>query len=115
MLTSKYVIGEPGQGNMVPGKVELVRFVEEHFVFRTYGGGAKQCGWWWVLNPPRGKKETYFDHFAICPEWNDADNIVRCRVPENYVAVVGIGQTVSVIFCIELSLAIFCFKKICIS
>lgn len=95
MLTSKYVIGEPGQGNMIPGEVELVRFVKEHFVFRTYGGGAKQCGYWWVLNPPKGSKETYFDHFAICPEWNDADNIVRCRVPVNYTAVVGIGQTVS--------------------
>jgi len=76
--------------------VELVRFVEPHFVFRTYGGfhKASQCGYWWTMAPPAGAKDTYFDHFAICPEWNDASDIIRCRVPVGYVAAVGVGQTV---------------------
>lgn len=95
-LTSPWVIGDPGKGNLVPGQVELVRFVEPHSVFRTYGGvhKASQCGYWWTMDPPTGSRETYFDHFAICPEWNDASDIIRCRVPVGYVAAVGVGQTV---------------------
>jgi len=46
------------------------------------------------MAPPAGAKDTYFDHFAICPEWNDASDIIRCRVPVGYVAAVGVGQTV---------------------
>jgi hypothetical protein len=96
LLTSKLVIGDPGKGNMIKEKVELVRFDKPHFVFRTYGGEGKssQCGYWWTLNPPKGNRSTFFDHFAICPEWNDATYIVRCRVPEGYISVVGIGQDV---------------------
>lgn len=95
-LTSSYVIGGKGEGNLIPGEVEIVRFVEPHFVFRTYGGEnkANQCGYWWVLDPPTGNKISYFDHFAICPEFNDATDIVRCRVPEGYIAVVGVGQSI---------------------
>ena len=95
-LTSRWVVGGPGKGNLVPGQVELVRFVEPHFVFRTYGGyhKASQCGYWWVMDPPKGAKDTYFDHFAICPEWNDATDIIRCRIPVGYVAAVGVGQSV---------------------
>ncbi len=40
-LTSKYVVGDPGKGNLVPDKVELVRFNEPHLAFRTYGGENK--------------------------------------------------------------------------
>mmetsp|Transcript_32168 Transcript_32168/g.68078 ORF Transcript_32168/g.68078 Transcript_32168/m.68078 type:complete len:268 (+) Transcript_32168:160-963(+) len=96
MLTSRYVIGDPGKGNMIPDQVALVKFVEPHFVFRTYGGEnkARQCGYWWVMNPPAGDKDVYFDHFAICPEWNDASYIIRCRVPVGYIAAVGAGQSV---------------------
>lgn len=95
-LTSRWVIGNPGGGNLVPGQVEIVEFVEPHFVFRTYGGDhkASQCGYWWTMTPPSGAKDTYFDHFAICPEWNDASDIIRCRVPVGYIAAVGVGQTV---------------------
>jgi len=95
-LTSRWVVGGPGKGNLVPGQVELVRFIEPHFVFRTYGGyhKASQCGYWWVMDPPKGAKDTYFDHFAICPEWNDATDIIRCRIPVGYVAAVGVGQSV---------------------
>jgi hypothetical protein len=95
-LTSPWVVGAPGKGNLVPGEVALVRFVEPHFVFRTYGGyhKASQCGYWWVMDPPKGAKNTYFDHFAICPEWNDATDIIRCRIPVGYVAAVGVGQSV---------------------
>lgn len=95
-VTSSWVIGEPGRGNLIPDKVDLVRFNEPHFVFRTYGGEnkAKQCGYWWVMDPPSGPKDSYFDHFAICKEWNDATDIIRCRVPEGYIAVVGEGQSV---------------------
>ena len=93
----KRVIGDPGKGKLIPDEVALVRFTKPHFVFRTYGGEGKanQCGYWWTLNPPQDDKDTYFDHFAICPEWNDASDIIRCRVPVGYVAVVGVGQTVS--------------------
>jgi len=95
-LTSSWVVGDPGNGNIVPGKVEIVEFVEPHFVFRTYGGDhkASQCGYWWTMDPPAGARDTYLEHFAICPEWNDASQIIRCRVPVGYVAAVGVGQTV---------------------
>jgi hypothetical protein len=113
-LTSRWVVGAPGKGNLVPGQVELVRFVEPHFVFRTYGGyqKASQCGYWWVMDPPKGAKDTYFDHFAICPEWNDATDIIRCRVPVGYVAAVGVGQSVRArwIWTVERSL---CLRLCC--
>jgi hypothetical protein len=95
-LTSSWVIGEEGKGNLIPDKVEIVEFVKDHYVFRAYGGEGKanQCGYWWVLNPPTGDTVTYFDHFAICNAWNDATDIIRCRVPQGYKSAVGIGQSV---------------------
>jgi hypothetical protein len=95
-LTSSWVIGTEGKGNLIPDKVEIVEFVKDHYVFRAYGGEgkAKQCGYWWVLNSPTGDTEKYFDHFAICDAWNDATSIIRCRVPQGYKTAVGIGQSV---------------------
>lgn len=99
-VNSSYIIGEPGEGNIVKGEAKVVRFNEPTFVFRTYGGEGKaqQCGYWWVLNPPSGSKDTYFEHFAICPEFNDATYIVRCLVPTNFTAIVGEGQSID---CVE--------------
>lgn len=94
-LTSKYTIAEPTKGNMIPGRVEIVRFTEPHFVFRYYGGSSSQCGYWWVLDPPTGTEASYSEHFAICPEYGPKSDIVRCRIPAGYVTVVGEGQSVS--------------------
>ena len=88
-VTNSRVIGEPGGGNIIPDMIDI--FNEPH---RTYGGKANQCGRWWVLDPPSGPKDSYFHHFAICKEWNDATDIIRCRVPKGYIAVVGEGQSV---------------------
>ena len=116
-LTSKYVIGDPGKGNLIPDKVALVKFVEPHFVYRTYGGDhkASQCGYWWVMDPPTEDKDSYFDHFAICPEWNDASDIIRCRVPVGYIAAVGEGQTVSNLFIIWILFVFYVVYCYCVA
>merc|ERR1719343_274766 len=92
-VTSKWIIGSEGKGNIIPGEAQVVKFNEPGFVYRTYGGNAKQCGRWWFLNPPTDEREAYAKHFGICPSFNDIDYIVRCRIDAGFTAIVGPGQT----------------------
>lgn len=89
----KYLLKEPGQGGFKGA--EIVKFTEERSVYRIYGGEnkAQQCGYWWNLEPPVGNVSTYFQEFAVCPEWNDATDMIKCTVPVGYAAVVGSGQS----------------------
>ena len=87
-----FVLRAPGEGNLKAA--EIVSFTAEHHVYRVYGGSARQCGRWWILDPPSNDTASHFEEFAVCPEWNDASNIVRCTVPVGFNAIVGIGQTV---------------------
>jgi hypothetical protein len=97
-----YILGQPGGGNL--REYEIITFKEEHDVYRVYGGEdkAKMCGRWWTLSPPGNIYPTFplltadeylNDIFGVCPEWNDATQIIRCNVPAGYNAIVGLGQT----------------------
>jgi hypothetical protein len=97
-----YILGEPGEGRL--REFEIITFKEEHDVYRVYGGEGKagMCGNWWTLSPPGNIYPTFplitadeylRDIFAVCPEWNDATQIIRCNVPAGFNAIVGIGQT----------------------
>lgn len=97
-----YILAPPGKGNL--REFEIITFKEEHDVYRVYGGDDKagMCGRWWTLSPPGNIYPTFplltadeylTDIFAVCPEWNDATQIIRCNVPAGYNAIVGIGQT----------------------
>lgn len=99
---NRFVLGDPGQGGLV--NFEIVTFTEEHDVYRVYGGDGKasMCGFWWTLSPPGNiypanpllSADDYLSElFAVCPEWNDATEIIRCNIPVGYNAIVGIGQT----------------------
>jgi len=92
-VTSKYIIGAKGKGNIIPGEAQVVKFNKPGFVYRTYGGNARQCGYWWVLNPPSDRREAYAKHFGMCPSFNDVDYIIRCHVDANFTAIVGPGQS----------------------
>jgi len=87
------LLAGPFQCNFL--ETNLVRFTQQHFVYRICGGKdkASQCGFWWNLDPPQGNLETHFEHFAVCPEWNDSDNLVRCTAPKDFTALVGSGQS----------------------
>lgn len=66
-------------------------------------GKAQVCGNYWTLSSPADNMypanpllsaDDYLSNiFAVCPEWDDATDIVRCNIPVGYNAVVGIGQT----------------------
>ena len=71
----------------------IVTFTEDRHIFRVYGGTAAQCGFWWNLDAPTSDTETYFEDFAVCPEWNIASHIIRCTVPVGFMAIVGPGQS----------------------
>lgn len=80
----------------------VVTAVQDHFMYRVYGGPASQCGYWWVLAPPSNvypveppidKEEYMSELFAICPEWNNATSVIRCSLPAGTNLVVGPGQT----------------------
>lgn len=100
-----YILAPPGGGNL--REFKIITFKEEHDVYRVYGGRAEQgkavmCGFWWTLSPPGNiypknplitAKSYERDIFAICPEWNDATQIIRCNIPAGYNTIVGIGQT----------------------
>ena len=88
-----FVLKPPGQGGLV--EAQIVKFTQDRPIFRIYGGAGKasQCGFWWNLDPPTGNTSTYFMQFAVCPEWNDATNIVKCSVPKDFNAIVGPGQS----------------------
>jgi hypothetical protein len=90
----KYVLKEENLGGLKEAAV--VTFTREHEVFRLYGGGdgkAGQCGRYWTLEAPKDDVPTYYEHFAVCPEWNDATFLIRCTVPVGFHAIVGPGQT----------------------
>lgn len=99
---NRFVLGDPGNGGLV--NFDIVTFQEEHDVYRVYGGEGKasMCGFWWTLSPPGNiypanpllTADDYLSElFAVCPEWNDATEIIRCNIPVGYTAIVGIGQT----------------------
>ena len=94
-VTSTNVVAPPGEGKIIPGKARVVRFNQPGFVYRTYGGNANQCGYWWTLNPPSDTYTTYAQHYAMCNTFNDIEYIVRCRVDTNFTAVVGPGQSLN--------------------
>jgi len=89
----EYLLKPPGLGGFV--EAQIVTFTEPHFVYRIYGGEGKasQCGYWWNIDPPMNSTASYFEQFAVCDEWNDATNMVRCNVPSGFHAVVGTGQS----------------------
>uniref|UniRef100_A0A7S1BA02 Uncharacterized protein n=1 Tax=Corethron hystrix TaxID=216773 RepID=A0A7S1BA02_9STRA len=90
-IMTKYALKSEGVGGFK--EAEIVAFTREHVSYRLYGGKAELCGHWWTMDSPSGTSEDFDEHFAVCPEWNDATTIGHCTVPPGYKAIVGIGQT----------------------
>ncbi|KAL7525532.1 hypothetical protein ACHAWF_001404 [Thalassiosira exigua] len=96
----EYAYGpNPGGGNLKA--FQIVVFEQAHDAYRVWGGPASECGFWWILAPPKDCFQVcpefdtfdYETNFAVCPEWNSMQNITRATIPPNTTAVVGVGQS----------------------
>uniref|UniRef100_A0A7S1D8F3 Uncharacterized protein n=1 Tax=Cyclophora tenuis TaxID=216820 RepID=A0A7S1D8F3_CYCTE len=91
-LNATLRLKRPGEGGFREGAP--VRFLEQRSVYRIYDAiVARQCGRWWNLDAPQNTTMSYYQEFAVCPEWNKATWMVKCNVPVDFIALVGTGQS----------------------
>ena len=86
-------LGHPGEGKLCQAKAYRVH--GSPTIYRAFNSTnpRSKLGLWWALQEPSGAVSQYRERYEICYEWSPLDRLVRCKLREGALVVLGTGQS----------------------